>query len=109
MHVTLDFFDVVMYTCHIVDKVTQAQHMDPQLVVERLGQQISTMRKYRGLTILQLAERAGVTRQKLSEIEKGKLTVSMHLYAKVIAAMGSELTVQPARRPTLEELREVFK
>jgi HTH-type transcriptional regulator/antitoxin HipB len=83
--------------------------MDPQLLIERLGQQISTMRKQRGLTIVQLAERAGVTRQKLSEIEKGKPTVSMHLYAKVIAAMSSELSVQPARRPTFEELREVFK
>lgn len=83
--------------------------MDPQLLVERLGQQVNLMRRHRGLTIVQLADQAGVTRQKLSEIEKGKLSVSMHLYAKVIAALGSELAVQPARRPTLDELREVFR
>ncbi|WPP00034.1 helix-turn-helix domain-containing protein [Pseudomonas sp. HR96] len=83
--------------------------MDPQLIVERLGRQITQMRKHRGMTIMQLAELAGVTRQKLAEIEKGRLTVSMHSYAKVIAAMSSELAIQPARRPTLDELREIFQ
>lgn len=83
--------------------------MDPQLLVERLGQQVREMRLNRGMTIIQLAALANVTRQKLSEIEKGKLTVSMYLYAKVLSALSSELKVVPARRPSFEELREVFK
>lgn len=83
--------------------------MDPLLLVERLGEQLREMRVQRGMTILQLAARAGVTRQKLAEMERGKPTVSMFFYAKVIAAMTSELQVVPARRPTFEELREVFK
>lgn len=83
--------------------------MDPNLLIERLGDQIRQMRLNRGMTIIQLAEIAGVTRQKLSEVEKGKPTVSMLLYAKVLAALNGELTIVPARRPTFEELREVFK
>lgn len=83
--------------------------MDPLLLVERLGQQLREMRQQRGLTAMQLAERAGITRQKLAEIEKGKPTVSMFFYAKVIAVMSSEMKVVPARKPTFEELREVFK
>lgn len=83
--------------------------MDPQLLVERLGQQVREMRLHRGMTIIQLAALANVTRQKLSEIEKGKLTVSMYLYAKVLSALASELKVVPARRPSFEELREVFR
>ena len=83
--------------------------MDPQLLAERLGLQIQEMRLQRGLTIIELAARANVTRQKVSEIEKGKLTVSMLLYAKVLSSMGAELKAVPARRPTLDELREVFK
>jgi y4mF family transcriptional regulator len=83
--------------------------MDPLMVIERLGQQISEMRKNRGMTQIDLAESAGVTRQKLSEIERGKATVSINLYAKVLAALGAELTVVAARRPSFEELREVFR
>jgi transcriptional regulator with XRE-family HTH domain len=83
--------------------------MDPELLIQRLGQQIKDMRTQRGMTIIELAARANVTRQKLSEIEKGKLTVSMFLYAKVLSALSSELKVVPARRPVFEELREVFQ
>jgi transcriptional regulator with XRE-family HTH domain len=83
--------------------------MDAILVVQRLALQIAAMRKTRGLTLVELAARAGVTRQKLSEIEKGKPTVSINLYAKVLAALNAELQVVPARRPTFEELHEVFK
>jgi len=83
--------------------------MDALLLIERLGERIESMRKSRGLTLIDLAARAGVTRQKLSEIEKGKPTVSIVLIAKVLASLNAELEVIPARRPTLEELREVFR
>lgn len=83
--------------------------MDALLLIERLGNQIEHMRKARGLTLIEMAARAGVTRQKLSEIEKGKPTVSILLVAKVLASLNAELDVIPARRPTLEELREVFR
>jgi len=83
--------------------------MDTVLVVDRLAQQIASMRKARGLTLVELAARAGVTRQKLAEIEKGSPTVSINLYAKVLAALGAELQVIPARRPVFEELQEVFR
>lgn len=83
--------------------------MDALLIVERLGRQIANMRKARGMTLVELAARSGITRQKLAEIEKGSPTVSINLYAKVLAAMGAELQVIPARRPTFEELHEVFR
>ncbi|WP_426113414.1 helix-turn-helix domain-containing protein [Pseudomonas sp. DSP3-2-2] len=83
--------------------------MDTVLVVDRLAQQIASMRKARGLTLVELAARSGVTRQKLAEIEKGSPTVSINLYAKVLAALGAELQVIPARRPVFEELQEVFR
>lgn len=83
--------------------------MDPSLITQRLGQQITSMRKHRGLTMIQLAAQAGVTRQKLSEIERGRESVGIGLYAKVLAALQGELNVTPARRPTFEELSEVFR
>ncbi|MFJ5296429.1 helix-turn-helix domain-containing protein [Pseudomonas sp. RC10] len=83
--------------------------MDANLLIERLGHQIESMRKARGLTQLQLAAQSGLTRQKLAEIEKGSPTVSMKFYASALAALGAEISVVPARRPSFEELREVFR
>ncbi|WP_110947710.1 helix-turn-helix domain-containing protein [Pseudomonas bohemica] len=83
--------------------------MDALLLIERLGKQIADMRKTRGLTLVQLAAQSGLTRQKLAEIEKGSPTVSMNFYARALAALDAEIKVVPARRPSFEELREVFR
>lgn len=83
--------------------------MDATLLLERLGSQIEEMRKSRGLTQVQLAYQSGMTRQKLAEVEKGSPTVAVNFYAKVLAALNAEIKVVPARRPTFEELREVFQ
>ncbi|HEX8587165.1 helix-turn-helix domain-containing protein [Pseudomonas sp.] len=83
--------------------------MDATLLLERLGSQIEEMRKSRGLTQVQLAYQSGMTRQKLAEVEKGSPTVAVNFYAKVLAALNAEIKVVAARRPTFEELREVFQ
>ncbi|MBD8710155.1 helix-turn-helix domain-containing protein [Pseudomonas sp. NPDC078416] len=83
--------------------------MDATLLLERLGSQIEEMRKSRGLTQVQLAYQSGMTRQKLAEVEKGSPTVAVNFYAKVLAALNAEIKVVSARRPTFEELREVFQ
>lgn len=83
--------------------------MDALLLIERLGKQIADMRRTRGLTLVQLAAQSGLTRQKLAEIEKGSPTVSMNFYARALAALDAEIKVVPARRPSFEELREVFR
>ena len=83
--------------------------MDATLLLERLGRQIEEMRKSRGLTQVHLAYQSGMTRQKLAEVEKGSPTVAVNFYAKVLAALNAEIKVVSARRPTFEELREVFQ
>ena len=83
--------------------------MDATLLLERLGSQIEDMRKSRGLTQVQLAYQSGMTRQKLAEVEKGSPTVAVNFYAKVLAALNAGIKVVSARRPTFEELREVFQ
>ncbi|RZI64648.1 MAG: transcriptional regulator [Pseudomonas sp.] len=83
--------------------------MDATLLLERLGSQIEEMRRSRGLTQVQLAYQSGMTRQKLAEVEKGSPTVAVNFYAKVLAALNAEIKVVSARRPTFEELRDVFQ
>ncbi|WP_322998779.1 helix-turn-helix domain-containing protein [Castellaniella sp.] len=82
--------------------------MDALLLLTRLGTQIRQMRTRRGLTQAALAQRAGLTRQKLIEIEHGADSVGAGYYARAIAALGAELHIEPARMPTLEELKDIF-
>lgn len=82
--------------------------MAESLIAERIGQSIQAMRKHRGLTKVELAERIGITRQKLSEIEKGSTTVAMSYYCRALNALGCEVEVVPRRMPTLDELDKVF-
>ncbi len=82
--------------------------MDTSIITERLSDQIRAMRLNRGYTQAQLAKLAGVTRQKMIEIEQGSPSVSMNAYARVIAALGSEFKLVPVTLPTLEELEDLF-
>lgn len=82
--------------------------MDYSLLICRLGKQIREKRMNRGLTQANLAELAGLTRQKVIAVEKGSLSVSMSAYARVLGALDCEFAVIPAAMPTLEELGELF-
>ncbi|MBD9566816.1 helix-turn-helix transcriptional regulator [Pseudomonas sp. NPDC086112] len=82
--------------------------MDYSLLISRLGKQIREKRMNRGLTQANLAELAGLTRQKVIAVEKGTLSVSMSAYARVLGALDCEFAVIPAAMPTLEELGELF-
>lgn len=82
--------------------------MDTSIITQRLGRQVREMRLNRGYTQAQMAKLAGITRQKLIEIEQGSPSVSMNAYARVITALGSEVKLIPVTMPTLEELEDLF-
>jgi HTH-type transcriptional regulator / antitoxin HipB len=83
--------------------------MDHQLMLVLLGRQARVARKERGLTQEALARVAAVTRLKVVQIEAGKASVSMEAYARVAAALGQDLGLQPSRRPTLDELEDLLR
>ena len=82
--------------------------MDYSLITLRLGEQLRQRRRNRGLTQASLASLAGITRQKVIAIEKGDLSVRMMAYARVLAALDSELSVVPVAMPTLDDIHGVF-
>lgn len=82
--------------------------METSIITQRLGEQLRAMRLSRGYKQAELAKLAGITRQKLIEIEQGSPSVSMNAYARVIAALGSEFKLVPVTLPTLEELGDLF-
>ncbi len=74
----------------------------------RLGHSLKSMRKARGLTQASVAQLAHVPRLKVIQTERGDPSVSISAYAEIARALGGELAIVPARRPTLEEVRELF-
>ena len=51
--------------------------MYESLIAERLGKRIAEMRVNRGMNKVQFARELGITRQKLSELERGSTSVAM--------------------------------
>ncbi len=82
--------------------------MDTQTLLSRFGKAVREARQRRGLTQADLARLAGLPRLKVIQIEKGEASVSIGAYASVSAALGMEFTLVPARRPTLDEVRELL-
>ncbi|MBA3485864.1 MAG: helix-turn-helix domain-containing protein [Lysobacter sp.] len=62
-----------------------------------LGDALRTARQAEGLTQTQLAQRAGIGRQKLIQIEQGKPGVAMAAYTAALDALGLQLTLQPTK------------
>ena len=58
-------------------------------ILEQMGEQIKLARLRRKLSSQLIAERAGISRQTLSSIEKGSATVSMGSYAAVLHALNN--------------------
>lgn len=59
-----------------------------QKMMEQVGENIKLARKRRKFTTLQVAERAGIDRTTLYQIEKGNSKVSMGAYFNVLRVLG---------------------
>jgi len=57
-------------------------------MLEKVGENIKLARKRRGLTTIQVSERAGIDRSTLVRIEKGDGRVSLGAYFNVLRVMG---------------------
>lgn len=53
------------------------------------------LRARKGLSQSQVATQAGVSRKWLSDLERGKATVSLDLLLRVVAILGGELDLRP--------------
>lgn len=59
---------------------------------ERLGERVRTMRRGAGLTLDELAERAGVSRAMLSKVERGEKNPTLVVAARISEGLGVTLT-----------------
>jgi transcriptional regulator with XRE-family HTH domain len=59
-----------------------------QKILEQVGENIKLARKRRSLTTIQVAERAGIDRSTLYEIERGNPSVSLGAYFNTLRVLG---------------------
>src|ERR1700733_1587040 len=72
---------------------------------EVLGHRLRTLRADRDETLAQTAERAGISPQYLSEIERGRKEASSEMIAALAGALG--LTVADLMAGTADDLRRI--
>lgn len=63
-------------------------------ILEEMGENIRLARLRRKLTTEQIAERAGISRSTLWQVEKGLASVSLGTYAQVLFVLGLEKDLQ---------------
>lgn len=72
-----------------------------------IGRRIAVARKQIGLTQVELARKAGVSRPTIDLLENGRATeIGYSKLARILAVLGLEFRLQPVspQRPTLEDL-----
>lgn len=78
----------------ILARVRAGEETWPHELVVELSQtdsRIRTYRKYRGMTMMELATAAGISQPHLSEIESGKKTGSVDVLKKIAVALKVDL------------------
>src|SRR5918912_204407 len=71
---------------------------------EALGARVRGLRRERGLTLEELAQRSGVSRAMISKVERGEKNPTLMVAAKLAEGLGVTLS----RLAGLEERREVI-
>jgi transcriptional regulator with XRE-family HTH domain len=68
---------------------------------ERIGKRIAELRKAKGLTQAQLAEKTGFSQSNIGRIETGKYSVGIDVLAKIAEALGAtvELVTEASSTP----------
>ncbi len=80
--------------------------MNPFL--EQIGQKLKAERKTRHLNQTDAGEKSGLSRREISEIENGSFRGSVLKVQDYAMSLGFSLTLEMKRRPTFDELPEVF-
>ncbi|GIJ21282.1 helix-turn-helix domain-containing protein [Micromonospora lutea] len=74
------------------ERVTRRGRMREQMLASVSGAQLAEIRKQLGMTQTQLAEAAGLSQARISQIEKGEVT-SLETLRAYVAGLGGHLDI----------------
>ena len=77
-------------------------------MLKKLSQSLRETRKQRGLTQAQIAGEIGISLRTYLRLEAGDGGVKISTYAWAAARLGLDLTLVAHRKPTLDELDELY-
>ena len=80
--------------------------MPPALTAKELGERVRAEREARGRSQSWVAERVGVRRQTIADLEAGR-NVALNVLMGAVTALGKGLAIVDARAD-LERLEEIF-
>lgn len=91
----------------IVDSVSGSVSLSNGLPLVVIGERLRAERTAMGLSLEDVAERSGVSRSMVSEIERGRKVPTIVVLDRITAALGTSLTalVQPAQTTPVVVLR----
>lgn len=77
---------------------------------ENIGKAIATARKARGATQKAMAEKTGINKTTLSEIENGRFTGSLDIFERYLDAVDLQLQVSPKQHqlPDWDDIDTLF-
>lgn len=61
---------------------------------KRIGRMLASLRNERGMTVRELAEKAGVSYPNISSIENGRYNVSIDILGKILFALSAEIEIR---------------
>lgn len=61
----------------------------PNEFLAQIGERIAVARQKKGISQLRAAEKAGLARQYLNEVENGRTNVTVHTLARIAHAIGT--------------------
>lgn len=78
---------------------------------ESIGKEAAKQRKALGYTQKQLAEKTGINKTTLSEIENGRFTGALDIFERYLDAVGLQLAVAPKQHqfPDWDEIEDLFR
>jgi transcriptional regulator with XRE-family HTH domain len=76
--------------CRIAARMVSAEAGKQELLATVVGHRLAEVRRVRGLTQQQVADRMGVTKGRVSQIEQGKIS-GQDVVARYAAALGGRL------------------
>lgn len=110
---TFELLLLILYNIS-VNRKKQILFPRHQKILEQLGENIRLARKRRKLTTIQVAERAGIDRSTLYQIERGNGSVSMAAYFNTLRVLGLQddflkLAADDVLGRKLQDLSLLFK
>lgn len=84
-------------TTPAADQDESRQHL--RNVFTHIGQSVTELRQYHGLTLEEAAAAAHLTDKKLAAIERGVLYNNINSLAKIVESLGGRLAIVPEESP----------